>query len=854
MEHGGNIRSFEKESKKEKILDFSANINPLGIPSWVRLILQRNFFSLAHYPDPDYILVRKVVADYYGLNINNVIPVNGISEALCFINQILEIKKVILLNPAFSEYKRGAENSGAEIIELNSLIERSELISLIEKKLTDSDAIVYINNPQNPTGERYSKDEILHFVKKYPYSYFIIDEAFIEFTGIDGLGIKVSDYSNLIILKSYTKLLALPGLRLGVVLGNSNIIEKMKSKLPTWNVNTLSSKVLEYYYSNNPKQYIEKVYLEVKKLKNNFFKKMKDFPIEINESVANYLLLKFIKKDALEVFNFLLKEKGIATRRCDNFIGLNPHEYLRVAVRPEDEQEQLITALSEYYKLDIIKRNKKTPAIMLQGTTSNAGKSLLATALCRIFQEDGYNVSPFKSQNMALNSFVTKEGGEIGRAQAIQAQACKKDASILMNPILLKPNSDTQSQVILNGKPVKHMYFKEYFEKKLEYFEDVKKSYDQLAKDSDFIVLEGAGSPAEINLKSKDIVNMNMAKYANANVYITADIDRGGMFASFLGTLSTFKEWENSLVKGLIINRFRGDKSLLDPGIKYLDDILGIPIVGCIPNIQNHMIPEEDCIEFKAGSFNDRTELKDRLDIAVIDTPRISNFTDIDALRGEPDVRLRMVSQLKELGRPDIILLCGSKSVVSDLNFMKEAGLDRAILSMYSLGHSEIIGICGGHQFLSSKILDPHGVESNIKSFEGLNLLELKVEIGKDKKLSQVKAEFLPWRYELTGYEIHHGISTPMGTNLKEIVRDLSTNKVIGHSSLDGRVWGSYLHGIFDNNKFRRKFLDYHRSRVGKMPLGKIVYEYDVEKSIQDLAKIVRSSMDIDKIYQDLNL
>ena len=854
MDHGGNLRYYKEVAKRNDIIDFSANINPLGIPDWVRPIVGRHFHSLSHYPDIDYIAPRLAMSDYYRISKENILLVNGVAEALSCLKDIIDVKRVITLDPSFGGYQK-IFNQSIEEQKINSLVSDTALFAKIEETFDGGPTSIILNNPQNPTGRLYPREKILSLIKKYPQNIFIIDEAFLEFTDQKSLAFEVGKFSNLIVLKSYTKLLALPGLRMGAIYSGPKIISKFKKRLPTWNVNNLSSEILCHYYKNEIKPLVTRTRQEVSSLKKRFRGLLNSFPsLKVWESEVNFFLLEFENEDALKVYEYLLKEYGIATRTCQGFLPLSLKKFLRLAVRPSDEQDSLIASLNNYFKKGKKTVGRKTPAIMLQGTTSNAGKSLLATAFCRIFHEDGLNVSPFKSQNMALNSFVTKEGCEIGRAQAVQAMASKKDASVLMNPILLKPNSDIGSQVILHGKPVKHMHFKEYFKVKLDYFEEVKKAYDEMADLSDVMVIEGAGSPSEINLKKNDIVNMNVARYANANVYLASDIDRGGMFASFLGTFDTFKGWEHNLVKGLIINRFRGDKSLLDPGIKFLEDSTDVPVVGCIPHINNHMIPEEDCIEFKSGSFNDQSILNDRLDIAVIDTPRISNFTDIDALRGEPDTRVRMVQTPSELGKPHIILLCGSKSVYRDLAFIKKSGLDKEILNLYSSGTSHIVGICGGYQFLSRDIFDPDEVESGVRHFKGLGVLELSVEMKKEKHLSQVEANFLPWKSKIKGYEIHHGQTKVIGSNLKDIVTNSNNSQVIGHSTLDGRAWGSYLHGIFDDNLFRRQFLDDHRVKRGKQPIKKVVFEYDVDKAITNLAQIVRKSIDLKKIYEDLRL
>ena len=873
MNHGGNLRYFKEVGQTENLIDFSANINPLGIPEWVRPLLSRHFHSLAHYPDPDYLDSRKAMALYYQIPLDNILLLNGVAEGLAFLGHILPKTKIITLDPSFKGYQKiFQEKNLLEPLKINSLVSDQELFQGLQSTIEKNKGpiSILINNPQNPTGRLFPRSLLHDFIIKNPKTFFIIDEAFLDFTDQKSLAFEIKSLNNLLVFKSYTKILALPGLRMGALFGPTNLILKMKELIPTWNVNHLSSEVMGFYYKEKRKEekegsssFTQTIKDKVGELKKSFKQKLNSqFPnLKVWDSAVNFFLLEFEKEEAHLVHEEFLKKEGIATRVCHDFTYLNSKKVLRLAVRPREEQDAFIQALHNYFlktktsqKGVLNKKRRKTPAIMLQGTTSNAGKSLLATAFCRIFHEDGHSVSPFKSQNMALNSFVTKEGHEIGRAQAVQAMASKKEASVLMNPILLKPNSDIGSQVILHGKPVKHMHFKEYFKIKMEYFEEVKKAYDEIASQSDIMVIEGAGSPSEINLKSKDIVNMNVARYAKANVYLASDIDRGGMFASFLGTFETFKSWEHNLVKGLLINRFRGDASLLDSGIQFLEDSTNIPVVGRIPNINNHMIPEEDCLEFKSGALNDQSLLEDRLDIVVIDTPRISNFTDIDALRGEPDTRVRMVDHPSKIGNPHIILLCGSKSVYRDLSFIKKTGLDKAILKLLKEGSSSIVGICGGYQFLSQSIHDPDKIESETTSFKGLDLLDLTVEMKKEKHLSQVEATFLPWQSPLKGYEIHHGKTEVIGTNLKEIVINKETSKAIGHSTLDGRVWGSYLHGLFDDNQFRRQFLDHHRSKNGKRPLQKVVYEYDTDKAISNLAQIVRRSTNLERIYGDLNL
>ena len=345
-------------------------------------------------------------------------------------------------------------------------------------------------------------------------------------------------------------------------------------------------------------------------------------------------------------------------------------------------------------------------AIMVQGTMSNAGKSLLTAGLCRIFKQDGYKVAPFKSQNMALNSFITEEGLEMGRAQVMQAEAAGITPSVYMNPILLKPTNETGSQVIVNGEVLGTMSAREYFAYKRNLIPEVKKAYEKLASEYDIVVIEGAGSPAEINLKQEDLVNMGMAKMAKAPVLLVGDIDRGGVFAQLIGTVMLLEEDEREIVKGMIINKFRGDKTILDPGITMLEEKSGIPVVGVAPYL-NIEVEDEDSLTER---FDGKQEV-DVIDIAIIRIPRISNFTDFNALEVIPGVSVRYVKTVRDLKNPDMIVLPGSKNTMEDLLWMRQNGLEAAILKKAAEGKI-IFGVCGGYQMLGETLSDPDGVEA----------------------------------------------------------------------------------------------------------------------------------------------
>ena len=428
-------------------------------------------------------------------------------------------------------------------------------------------------------------------------------------------------------------------------------------------------------------------------------------------------------------------------------------------------------------------------AIMVQGTMSNAGKSYLAAALCRIFHQDGYRVAPFKSQNMALNSFITEEGLEMGRAQVMQAEAAGIKPSVLMNPILLKPTNDTGSQVIVNGEVLGNLSAKEYYRRKREMIPHIMQAYRQLDEQYDIIVLEGAGSPAEINLKQDDIVNMGMAKLAKAPVLLVGDIDRGGVFASLAGTLMLLDEDEKAMVKGLVINKFRGDVSILEPGLRQIEDITGKPVVGVVPYM-NLDLEDED-------SLSERFTRQDKaaaIDIAVVRLPRISNFTDFNSLECIEGVAVRYIKTVSELRVPDLVILPGTKNTMEDLLWLRESGLEAAIRKL-AAANTPILGVCGGYQMLGRTLSDPEGIEKQ-GTLAGLGLLPCETVFNAQKTRTRMQAEVLAQPFagaRLDGYEIHMGRTRRTGA---EPFCRLQTGAEDG--AVQGLVFGTYLHGLFD--------------------------------------------------------
>ncbi|MDH5636907.1 MAG: cobyric acid synthase [Nitrospinota bacterium] len=491
---------------------------------------------------------------------------------------------------------------------------------------------------------------------------------------------------------------------------------------------------------------------------------------------------------------------------------------------------------------------KQIPAIMFQGVSSDSGKTVLAAAMCRIMKQDGHDVAPFKAQNMALNSYVTLDGREIGRAQVTQAQACGLEPDTRMNPVLLKPNSDIGSQVILLGKPVGSMTAREYYGFKNKAFETVKQAYDSLSAEHGAMVIEGAGSPGEMNLKRHDIVNMRMAEYACASVVIVGDIDRGGVFASFVGIMETLAEWERRLTTGFIVNKFRGDKSLLDDALDYTLRHTGMPTYGVVPYIHELGLPEEDqaAVHSYGGEWNGA-----KVRVAVARLRHVSNFTDFDPLMMEPDVEVKAVTRPEELEGADVVIIPGSKNVIGDLAVLKQSGLFDKIKTMAANGAAPVVGICGGFQMLGETIRDPHRIESDGGEAIGLGLLPVATELLPDKTLKRASGTHVESGLKVSGYEIHHGVTAGEGGRPALLGDDGS---LLGAASADGRAWGTYLHGVFNDDRFRRWFINQLRERKGEEPLGEPRIRYDMDTSLDRLADVVRSNMDIGALYKLMKL
>lgn len=493
--------------------------------------------------------------------------------------------------------------------------------------------------------------------------------------------------------------------------------------------------------------------------------------------------------------------------------------------------------------------------IMVQGTASSVGKSVLCAALCRILKQDGFKAAPFKSQNMALNSFVTADGLEMGRAQVSQAEAAGLAPQVEMNPVLLKPTSDQGSQVIVMGKAVGNMKAMEYMQWKEKLLPVIDQAFAALSSEYDVIVIEGAGSPAEINLRDKDLVNMGLASRLQAPVLLAGDIDRGGVFASLYGTVELLRPEERALIKGLIINKFRGDPEVLRPGLGQLEDLVKIPVLGVIPYIHLNL-DDEDSVTERFGNRSNGRALK----IQVIQLPRISNFTDFNPLELHDDVNLTYIREPRELNSPDLLIIPGSKNTIEDLLHLKKSGWEGPIRD-YAVSGGLLVGICGGFQMLGRKVLDPEGVESTVPEVPGFNLLPLDTVMAAEKSTRQVEAL---WRHTdenyfsdmgegetLTGYEIHMGRTDYH--DVKHPVYIKTMEQWEGAVSEEGNVFGTYMHGIFDNFSWTNKLLNGLRRRRGLPEQSNSLsgtYQDFKEREYDRLAALVRENLDVEQVYR----
>ncbi|WP_457577735.1 cobyric acid synthase [Desulfomarina sp.] len=850
FEHGGNIHRFLRDngSGKGEVIDFSANMNPIGPPEWLRSVVSSSLDLVVHYPDPDNSEFVQAVSENLNIDAECVIAANGTTELLYVLARVLPVSGALIPVPSYVDYIKASELAGLAVRTLQMREEDHFNLSFdrLEEEIRPGELVI-LGTPNNPTGILPDRERVKQLCQQFPDTFFVLDEAFLDFMGED-LSL-AGTAANIITLHSMTKFYGVPGLRLGFGVFPVGIVKEVRKNIPPWTVNTFAQKVGARALSD--RDYQQKSREICHRLSKDLQKKLRLFPgLKLCGAGANFIFMKLTHGRRSSELAGFCEKNNLLIRPCDNYKGLDD-SYFRIAVRTAGENDRLLRVFELFFSPGRKKKARvnKSRSIMFQGTCSDAGKSILTAGLCRILRQDGFSVAPFKAQNMSLNSFVTMKGDEMGRAQVVQAQAAGIDPDCRMNPVLLKPNSDTGSQIIVAGQPVGNMSVLEYNSYKPECWATVCDCYDSLAREYDVIVLEGAGSPGEVNLKADDIVNMKMAHYAQSPVLLVGDIDRGGVYASFVGIMEVLAQWERRLVAGFIVNKFRGQASLLASAHTYVREHTGREVFGVIPYLSHLGLPEEDSVSFKKGLFNREKDGGESVEIVLLNLPHISNFTDVEPFLDEPDVHLRVVDRAADVGKPEAIILPGSKNVIHDLEFMRSEGFFEIIRRADEDG-CEIVGICGGYMMLGRLISDPFQIESTAGKVDGLGLLPLETTIEKEKNLIRKRGVHNPSGCAVSGYEIHHGIST----EAERPLISFEDSSACGTSSLGDRIWGCYLHGVFDEDEFRRWFIDRLRQRKGLKPVGRILAPYDLESSFDRLADCLRENLDIDGIYRLLSL
>lgn len=851
--HGGDLKSLAAHARRPErdILDFSVNLRPEGMPEFIVSALWRAMDDAVPYPSPDMEELREHAAVRYGLPSGCFVFGNGTNELIHALPRALGLKRAVIPEPSFSEYRLACLRQGAEVLSVPTGEEDSFTPSPLRlaEQAADGSA-VFLANPCNPSGGLLDVRNLRRAVKDCPGAIWILDESFIDYAdGTESLLRDAADLPNLVVLRSLTKFYGMAGVRCGFAVCAAPLAKRLRQSLPAWNVNAFAAAAGRAALAQPP-SWADGERARNRKRREDLFRRLSALPgAAVLPSGANFLLFR-LPGASSGLSTRLLTSHGIALRDCANYPGLETGGWFRAGVRTPEEHTLLEKALRAELKTGgpSILRKVPKPALMIQGTCSDAGKSVLTAALCRIFLQDGHRVAPFKAQNMALNSGVTALGEEMGRAQMVQAHACRIDPDARMNPILLKPHSNTGSQVVVMGHAVGNMEAGEYFTAKRRFWPHVRRAYDSLAEEYDLLCLEGAGSPGEINLKSADVVNMNMARYARAKVLLAGDIDRGGVYASFLGTWMTFAPWEKELLAGFVVNKFRGDPGLLAPAHRYILDRTGKPVLGVIPMIRNISIPEEDRAALPV-EHSERARRADCLDVAVVMPAHVSNFTDFAPLAAEPDVRLRQVRTPEEWGAPDLVILPGTKSVAADLAVLRAAGMEEPIRQHAEQG-KWMLGVCGGLQMMGTEILDPLHLESAQDRTPGLGLLELSTTFAAEKTLLNVRRAETPLAPAAAGYEIHHGTTRHEGACTPIMFRE--DGSPCGYGK--GRIWATYLHGMLDGDEFRRAFLNMVREDSGLAANPALHASHDLDGALDRLADEVREHLDLKAIYRILQL
>jgi adenosylcobyric acid synthase len=834
LEHGGRIKqaALHYGIAEKHWLDLSTGVNPHG---WLAPVVPQTEWQALPEDDDE---LASAAAAYYGCD--DLLAVAGSQAAIQTLPRLFAPCGVAFLSPSYAEHAHAWQQAGHQVLLCNpaQILQPEAAIK-----------IVVIVNPNNPTGQFFSRAELLALHEKLAArgGTLIVDEAFMDATP-DGSLLGDSPRAGLIVLRSIGKFFGLAGARVGFVFAQQNILDALRELLGPWPIAASSRYVVTRALRDEKWQATTRKKLQLASVR--LCDLLEQHGLTVTGSTA---LFAWLQHDDAKKIHTQLAQQGVLTRL------FNQPSSLRSGL-PRDERQwgKLAAALSllgEHRAINcaatiaFVSSEKIAATVMVQGTTSDAGKSTLVAALCRWLVRQGVAVAPFKPQNMALNSAVTSDGGEIGRAQAVQAMAANIAPHTDMNPVLLKPNSDTGAQVIIHGRAIGNMEALDYHAYKSTAFAAVMQSHGRLVNQYQAVVVEGAGSPAEINLRAGDIANMGFAEAVDCPVILIADIDRGGVFAHLVGTLDLLSESEQARLVGFVINRFRGDLALLQDGLDWLEARTGKPVLGVLPYLHGLHLEAEDAIPTAVGAqlvarfseCNRAINCAPTLRIVVPVLPHISNHTDFDPLRLHPQVELIFAPITAPLPPADLIILPGSKSVRSDLNSLRRAGWEAQFQQHLRYG-GKLIGICGGMQMLGEKIDDPLGIEGESGASKGLGLLPFSTTLAAEKQLRNVSGNLLlAGKVAVAGYEIHAGITT--GSALAKPLLQLG-GKDDGAISDDGNILATYLHGLFESSAATAEILRW----AGLEEAQDFDYAARREADLERLADAVEQHLDTKKL------
>ena len=877
--------------------NFSSNIFSHADLSGLKTFLSSRLDVIGTYPEPEPRALERLIAEQSGVEEECVLVTSGATEAIYLIASLTPapspkgegsdcLSTAVIFSPTFSEYADACHHANLSVV--STPLPHREGLGGGSVGGGPVGSSAWLCNPNNPTGSVIPKADVLGLAKRYHL--LVLDQSYEDYTLAPLLSpAEAVAAGNILQLHSLTKTYCIPGLRIGYVVGAAALIGQLRQRLRPWSVNALAIEAATWLIRNHVRVLPElTAYLaEAQRLRNALHA---IDGISVEPTSTNFMLCRLDERlgiTAAELKEHLATRNGLLIRDASNFEGLTPYHF-RVAAQTREEDDELIRSLtpdpspkgegSNYSQEQVSPSSHQasTPLsfgrggggeavlspLMLCGTGSDAGKSVLATALCRIFRQDGYHPAPFKAQNMALNSYATPEGLEIGRAQAVQAEAAGIPCHTDMNPLLLKPQSDHTSQVVLHGRPIGNKSAYDYWKRSggdtadIDFRQEVCAAFDRLAARYNPIVMEGAGSISELNLRATDLVNLPMARHADANVILVADIDRGGVFASVYGSVMLQTPEDRARIKGIIINKFRGDLRLFDDGRRMIEELTGVPVLGVIPYFKDIHIEEEDSVSLSGKS---KQAERGRVNIAVVMLRHLSNFTDFDALEQDARVHLYYTNNVEEISKADIVIVPGSKSTLDDLYELRRNGVAQAIQRAHRDGKT-VIGICGGYQMMGVEVCDPDHVEGDLERLPGLGLLPTTTTMSGEKVTRQVQfsiydvpssisaSDGSPVGASGSAYEIHMGETRPFGDAPSQPFARLDDGREDGYR-VSNRCWGTYLHGVLDNapvvDALLAPFADRFTAEARSFD-----YAAFKEEQYDRLADHVRKHLDMARLYR----